>query len=55
MSVYSLSLQMMMLGWFLGAWIGEIVGNSEMMLGGTAIYLVIHLWLIFTSPELRKL
>jgi predicted MFS family arabinose efflux permease len=55
MSVYSLSLQMMMLGWFLGAWIGELIGNSEMMLGGTAIYLVIHLWLIFTSPELRKL
>lgn len=55
MSVYSLSLQMMMLGWFLGAWIGEIVGNAQMMIVGTAIYLVLHLTLIFTSKELRKL
>ncbi len=55
MSVYSLSLQMMMLGWFLGAWIGEIVGNAEMMIGGTAIYLVLHLGLIFTSRDLRRL
>ena len=55
MSVYSLSLQMMILGWFLGAWIGEIVGNTQMMIVGTAIYLVLHLTLIFTSKELRKL
>ena len=55
MSVYSLSLQMMMLGWFLGAWIGEIVGNALMMIAGTAIYLVLHLALIFTSRDLRKL
>lgn len=55
MSVYSLSLQMMMFGWFLGAWIGEIIGNAQMMIGGTIIYVVLHLTLIFTSPQLRRL
>ena len=55
MSVFSLSLQSMMFGWFLGAWIGTIVGNTQMILGGMVIYAVIHVWVIFTSKELRSL
>lgn len=55
MSVFSLSLQSMMLGWFLGAWIGTIIGNSEMIIAGTLIYLVVNFGLILTSKELRKL
>jgi len=55
MSVFSLSLQMMMFGWFLGAWIGTIIGNAQMILAGTAIYAVLNFGLILTSKELRKL
>ncbi len=55
MSVFSLSLQSMMFGWFLGAWIGTIIGNAEMLLAGTAIYAVINLGIILTSPQLRRL
>jgi MFS family permease len=55
MSVFSLSLQSMMFGWFLGAWIGTIVGNAQMMIGGTIIYSIINFGLILTSKELRKL
>jgi predicted MFS family arabinose efflux permease len=55
MSVFSLSLQAMMFGWFLGAWVGTIIGNAEMMLIGTAIYAVLNFGLILTSKELRKL
>jgi MFS family permease len=55
MSVFSLSLQSMMFGWFLGAWIGTIIGNTEMILGGMVIYTVIHFGIIFTSKELRSL
>jgi MFS family permease len=55
MSVFSLSLQSMMFGWFLGAWIGTIIGNPQMMLIGTAIYGVLNFGLILTSKELRKL
>jgi MFS family permease len=55
MSVFSLSLQAMMFGWFLGAWIGTVIGNAEMMLIGTAIYAVINFGLILTSKDLRNL
>ena len=55
MSVFSLSLQSMMFGWFLGAWIGTIIGNTQMILIGTAIYALINFGLIFTSPQLRRL
>ncbi len=55
MSVYSLSLQMMMFGFFLGAWVGTIVGNTEMILAGVAIYAVINFGVILTSRDLRKL
>lgn len=55
MSVFGLSLQSMMFGWFLGAWIGTIVGNTQMILGGVIIYATINFGLIFTSREMRKL
>ena len=55
MSVFSLSLQSMMFGWFLGAWIGTLIGNTQMILIGTAIYAVINFGVIFTSPQLRRL
>lgn len=55
MSVFSLSLQMMMFGWFLGAWVGTIIGNAQMMVIGTLIYAVINFGLILSSPQLRRL
>ncbi|MCH8829390.1 MAG: MFS transporter [Planctomycetes bacterium] len=55
MSVFSLSLQSMMFGWFLGAWIGTIIGNAQMILIGTAIYAVLNIGIIFSSRELRRL
>jgi len=55
MSVFSLSLQSMMFGWFLGAWIGTIIGNAQMIIIGTLIYLVVNFGLILTSKELRRL
>jgi len=45
----------MMFGWFLGAWVGTIIGNAQMILIGTAIYAVINFGLILTSRELRRL
>ncbi len=55
MSVFSLSLQSMMFGWFLGAWIGTIIGNAQMIIIGTLIYLVVNFGLVLTSRELRRL
>lgn len=55
MSVFSLSLEMMMLGFFIGAWIGTIIGNPQMILAGVAIYGILNFGLILTSKELRKL
>ena len=55
MSVFGLSLQSMMFGWFLGAWIGTIIGNAQMILIGTAIYAVLNIGIIFSSRELRRL
>ena len=45
----------MMFGWFLGAWVGTIIGNAQMNVIGTAIYAVINFGLILTSRELRRL
>ncbi len=55
MSVFSLSLQSMMFGWFLGAWIGTIIGNAQMIVISTLIYLFVNFGIILTSKELRKL
>jgi len=55
MSVFTLSLQSMMFGWFLGAWIGTIIGNAQMIIIGTLIYLVVNFGLIFSSRDLRRL
>jgi len=55
MSVFSLSLQSMMFGWFLGAWIGTIIGNAQMIIIGTLLYLVVNFGLILTSRDLRRL
>ncbi len=55
MSVFSLSLQSMMFGWFLGAWIGTIIGNAQMILIGSGIYFLVNFGLVLTSRDLRKL
>lgn len=55
MSVFSLSLQSMMFGWFLGAWIGTIIGNAQMIIIGSLLYLVVNFGLILTSRDLRRL
>jgi predicted MFS family arabinose efflux permease len=55
MSVFALSLQSMMFGWFLGAWIGTIIGNAQMMIAGTIIYAIVNFGIIFTSKDLCRL
>ena len=44
-----------MFGWFLGAWIGTIIGNAQMIIAGTIVYAVINFGIIYASKDLRKL
>ena len=55
MSVYALSLEGFTLGWLVGAWVGQQIGNDWMLLASGSLNAVIHLSLIFTSPQLRRL
>ena len=55
MSVYALSLEGFTLAWLLGAWVGQQIGNDWMLLASGSLFFLIHLGLIFTSPQLRRL
>ncbi len=55
MSVYALSLEGFTLGWLVGAWVGQQIGNDWMLLASGSLNILIHTTLIFTSPQLRRL
>jgi MFS family permease len=54
MSVYALSLEGFTLGWLIGAWFGQLIGNDLALLVSGLIFAAVHLGLIFTSRELRS-
>ncbi len=54
MAVFSISFQVASLGWLLGGWLGEAIGNENMLLSMAAAYLVMHIGVFATSKELRK-
>lgn len=54
MSVYALSLEGFTLGWLIGAWVGQLIGNDLVLLVSGLIFVAVHLGLIFSSPELRR-
>lgn len=54
MAVYSMSMQVGMFGWFLGGWIGELIGNDWMLLISATTFALLHFALILTSKELRQ-
>jgi MFS family permease len=54
MAVYGMSIQVGMFGWFIGAWLGEIIGNDWMLLITGTTFALLHFALILTSKELRQ-
>jgi MFS family permease len=54
MAVFSISFQVASLGWLLGGWLGETIGNENMLLWMAIAYFVMHLGVFATSSELRK-
>ena len=55
MSVYALSTEGFILAWLVGAWVGQIIGNDLMLLVSGLLFGLVHLSLIITSPQLRRL
>ena len=42
MAVFSISFQVATLGWLLGGWVGEAIGNESMLLLMAIAYLIMH-------------
>ncbi|MFT5087555.1 MAG: DHA3 family macrolide efflux protein-like MFS transporter [Candidatus Latescibacterota bacterium] len=55
MAVFSISFQVATLGWLLGGWVGEAIGNESMLLLMAIAYLIMHYGVFATSKELRKI
>ena len=54
MAVYSMSIQIGMFGWFLGGWLGELIGNDWMLLSTGGAFALLHFALFLSSRELRR-
>ncbi len=54
MAVYGMSMQVGMFGWFIGGWVGELIGNDWMLLITGVTFFLLHFALILTSKELRQ-
>ena len=54
MAVFSISFQVASLGWLLGGWLGEAIGNENMLLWMAIAYFVMHVGVFATSSELRR-
>ena len=54
MAVYGMSMQVGMFGWFIGGWVGELIGNDWMLLITGITFFLLHFALILTSKELRQ-
>lgn len=55
MAVFSILFQVATLGWLLGEWVGEAIGNESMLLLMATVYLIMHYGVFATSKELRKI
>lgn len=54
MAVYGMSIQAGMFGWFLGGWLGEIMGNEWMLLLTGGSFALLHIGLCLSSKEVRQ-
>jgi MFS family permease len=54
MAVYSMSVQVGMFGWFLGGWLGELIGNEWMLLLTGSSFALLHFVLCLSSQEVRQ-
>ena len=54
MAVYSMSIQVGMFGWFLGGWLGELIGNEWMLLVTGGTFALLHFALCLSSQEVMQ-
>ena len=54
MAVYSMSIQVGMFGWFLGGWLGELMGNEWMLLLTGGAFALLHFALCLSSQEVMQ-
>ena len=55
MAVYAMSGQVGMLGWLLGGWLGEVIGNDRMLLLTGVSFAAFNYVIFLTSAKLRQL
>lgn len=55
MAIYSISLQVGFMGWLLGGWLGELIGNEWMLLGTGSAFTILHFLVFATSKPLRQI
>ena len=55
MAVYAMSMQVGFLGWFLGGWLGDLIGNDWMLLVTGGSFAMLHFALLLSSREMRRI
>ena len=55
MAVYSMSMQVGMIGGFLGAWVGEVIGNDWMLLLAGGSFALLNFAIVLSSREMRRI
>ena len=55
MAVFAMSFQVAFVGWFVGGWLGELIGNDWMLLWMGVAYLTMNAGVFATSKELRAI
>ena len=55
MAVYAMTVQVGMLGWLLGGWLGEVIGNESMLLLTGSSFAAINYLIFLTSRKMRQL
>ena len=50
-----ISLQVGFMGWLLGGWLGELIGNEWMLLGTGSAFAILHFLVLATSKPLRQI
>jgi predicted MFS family arabinose efflux permease len=55
MSVYAMSMQIGMVGSFVGAWLRQLIGNDWMLLLAGSTFAILNFLIILPSRELRRI
>lgn len=55
MAVYSMAAQVGFIGWLLGGWLGELIGNDWMLLITGSSFAGLHYAIFLSSSDMRKL